>query len=162
MDLPKESDLSKKMDKKNVTIEKGDLLKNNSQYICHQTNTKTTQGKGLSYAMFKAFPWSDVYTDNKNSRTPGTIEVRGDGKKERFVVAMYAQRYPGPPKWANDTVEMREAWFRTCLELIEGLKPTSVAFPKQIGCGLAGGNWEHYVGFIEKGLSCKVTICSLD
>ncbi len=164
--------IPEKMDKKSVTIKKGDLLKNDSQYICHQTNTKTTKGKGLSEAMFKGFPWSDVYTsrgvytDNKD-RTPGTIEVRGDGKDKRFVVAMYAQRYPGPPKWANDTVEMREAWFQQCLGLVETLKSTSdkpktVAFPERIGCGLAGGDWNHYLAYIEEELSCKVTICSLD
>jgi hypothetical protein len=149
------------MDEKQCSIKKINLLDDNSQYICHQTNTKTTKGKGLSLAMFRTFPWSDVYTDNK-TRTPGTIEVRGNGKDKRFVIAMYAQRYPGPSKWPNDTNGMREAWFKKCLEEIQALKPESVAFPKQIGCGLAGGNWDHYLGFIKDGLSCKVTICSIN
>ena len=47
---------------------------------------------------------------------------------------------------------MREGYFKRCLGLIgdkiEGLE--SIAFPWQIGCGLAGGEWKVYEGMIKE------------
>ena len=66
---------------------------------------------------------------------------------------MYAQYEPGKPsRSGEDSQEMREAWFRRCLgligERIEGLE--SIAFPWQVGCGLAGGDWKAYEGMIKE------------
>ena len=40
----------------------------------------------------------------------------------------------------------REAWFRACLQQIGGMpgRPRSIAFPYQVGCGMAGGSWPAY------------------
>ena len=66
---------------------------------------------------------------------------------------MYAQYEPGKPsRSGEDSQEMREAWFRRCLgligERIQGLE--SIAFPWQVGCGLAGGDWKVYEGMIKE------------
>ena len=65
---------------------------------------------------------------------------------------MYAQYEPGKPsKYGDDSLEMREGWFKRCLTLIgeriRGLE--SIAFPWQIGSGLAGGDWNVYEGMIK-------------
>jgi hypothetical protein len=70
------------------------------------------------------------------------------------VINMFAQwemggpgRYnrvrPAPP---SDSARVREEWFQQCLHAIMALdrKPASIAFPYEIGCGLAGGNWPRY------------------
>ena len=50
----------------------------------------------------------------------------------------------------RDTPEEREQWFQQCLdELGKNKKYQNLAFPYKIGCGLAGGNWNHYLPMIE-------------
>jgi hypothetical protein len=79
--------------------------------------------------------------DVRNRPTTATTTAQAQGFG---VINMFAQLGPGRPK-PRDTVAQREAWFLSCLQEIsqlEGLK--SIAFPYQVGCGLAGGNWERY------------------
>ena len=54
------------------------------------------------------------------------------------------------PDGYEDTQEEREQWFKECLETLgENKKYQNLAFPYKIGCGLAGGNWDHYLPMIE-------------
>ena len=88
----------------------------------------------------------------------GTIDVRRPpaGGKGPAVINMFAQwemgapdKYkrvqPAPP---SDSAPTRERAFKECLEKISQLpadsKPCSIAFPHEIGCGLAGGAWVKY------------------
>ncbi len=122
----------------------GDLLKAKEQYICHQCNCVTLKSKGLSHYMFDRYPYANTYKRNVK-RQFGTIDVNGDGKEERYVINMYSQYYPGRNKWGKN----REGAFKRCLFQISQLKPESVAFPYNIGCGLAGGKWSTYKEMIE-------------
>ncbi len=119
----------------------GDILDCNETYIVHQCNCVTVTAAGLAYHIFKRFPESDVYHNNPRKRIPGTIEIRGR------VIALYGQHNPGIGAFN----EPREMWFKECLdELDKYLKPgDTVAFPFQIGCGLACGNWNNYYKMIE-------------
>ena len=79
-----------------------------------QCNCTSKGYKGLSKSIVETFPHANFY-DRKNNSEPGAIEVRGDKKKkERFVVALYAQRNPGKAGKA-DTEKMRQKWFKSCL-----------------------------------------------
>lgn len=48
----------------------------------------------------------------------------------------------------GDSAQTRERAFKECLEKIGTLpadsKPCSIAFPHEVGCGLAGGSWVKY------------------
>lgn len=128
---------------------KSNLLDSRAQLIAQQCNCTSKNAKGLSQAIIEKFPYADFYTDRSEPSTPGTIELRG-GSGERWVVAMYAQVYPGGPR-ENDTTEDRMLWFQLCLDniaIIHGLK--SIAFPSRIGCGLAQGSWEDYEAMLVK------------
>jgi O-acetyl-ADP-ribose deacetylase (regulator of RNase III) len=127
----------------------GDILDCKSQVIAHQANCVSKEAGGLAKFIFKKFPWADTYSKredvNCESDKPGTITVLGNGKDQRYVINMYAQFYPGKAQFGNDTKEKRIEFFQTCLDKIakvNGLR--SIAFPYQIGCGLAGGVWETY------------------
>jgi len=122
-----------------------------AQIIAQQCNCKSKRGAGLSKDIAEKFPFADFYSSRKDDSRPGTIEVRGDHKKkERFVMALYAQKSPGKAK-GNDDAEQREEWFAECLDRIprKYKKLKSIAFPRGIGCGLAGGNWENYEKIIR-------------
>jgi hypothetical protein len=89
---------------------------------------------------------------------PGCVSLHGNGaggSSSRGVVNLFGQRYPGPPKDANgDGKRQREQWFAQALQAL-GAHPSvqgqhiSLAFPCEIGCGLAGGDWVVYQRMIE-------------
>jgi len=139
---------------------KGDITElDDVKYICHQCNCVSTgKSAGLAKFIFDKFPYANTYRkrDPENARTrskPGTIEIMGDGSKfKRYVINLYAQYYPGLPQYETDSVTKREEWMKQCLAQIYNMrdKLESIAFPKKIGCAIAGGNWDHYYGFIKK------------
>ena len=58
---------------------------------------------------------------------------------------------PPPELGVQDSTEQRELWFEHCLDEISQHNPTlrSIAFPENIGCGLAGGRWSRYKAMTE-------------
>ena len=96
---------------------------------------------------------------------PGTIDVRHPpplSNNSPMVINMFAQwelgpalkynRVPCPAIYGSDSSANRVTWFQNCLDSISNLggeKPASLAFPFEIGCGLAGGKWPEYEAMIE-------------
>lgn len=133
---------------------KGNLLTAPEQYICHQTNCISNKAAHLAYDVFKAFPHANIYAARAAPDKPGTIIVRGDGDKQRLIINMLAQHYPGRPQLMNaatDSSKIREQYFYDCLVAISKLPNLqSIAFPMGIGCGAAMGNWEHYLEMLTR------------
>lgn len=134
-----------------IKIVNGNLLDAEEEYICHQCNCCSTFSKGLSYHIFNKFIYANTYQyrtkDPSTRSTPGTIDILGDANKK--IVNMYSQFYPGPSKYQNDTSEKRKQWFINCLEEIKKININLIAIPYNIGCGLAGENWEEYFSILE-------------
>lgn len=128
----------------------GDLLEATEEYIAHQCNCVTKRGMGLSGDISRKFPYADPYSPH-SLKNPSTIKIYTHIDHPKFI-GMFAQYYPGKPKVSSDidTVSNRENWFLDCLHQIGQLKPASVAFPYKIGCGLAGGDWEHYLTMLRE------------
>ncbi len=134
-------------------IVQGNLFDSDARYICHQCNCVTTIGAHLAASMFKRFPYADIYAERnhsvpKDETTLGNIVIRGDGESKRFVVNLLGQYYPGKSRFSagiRDGHITREEAFQSCLEKISQIENLhSVAFPWMIGCGAAGGDWQHY------------------
>lgn len=118
-----------------------------TKYIAHQCNCVSYGAAGLAKELFSRFPYSNIYANRKTEdHIPGDILIRGRrSREERLIINMLAQLYPGPPKYNNDSAEMREKYFLLCLEKIKNINDLqSIGFPFGIGCGLAGGNWDNY------------------
>ena len=72
-------------------------------------------------------------------------------------INMFAQWNLGKPvddpDASLDSAEARKVMFRKCLDKISELtaqeRPKSIMFPKGIGCGLAGGNWDDFEAMIK-------------
>lgn len=127
----------------------GDLLESDAQYICHQCNCISKDAAGLAYTLFNRFPYANIYKDRTVSDVPGTIKIRGNGEDQRYIINMLAQFYPGRIGYEKDSKESRETYFKSCLDQISQLDNLkSIAFPWLIGCGIAGGDWEHYYKMI--------------
>ena len=120
------------------------LLDAPTRYIAHQCNCCSQKAKGLAKSIFDKYP--DASYPKQMQRNPGAISVHNDR-----VINCYAQWVPGKPV-QNDTAEMRLDWFHQCLSCITRIPGIqSIAFPYQIGCGLAGGNWDvDYYPLLER------------
>lgn len=145
-----------------------DLLQSKAKLIVHQCycSSKSKNAKGLAADIFKKFPYSNVYLKREKDSAPGTIEVRGGKGYGRWICAMYSQINPGPPKEnTKDSKSKRLEYFGFALEFISKIKNLgSVAFPRYIGCGLGGGDWEDYekkiISFAESNPDIAVLIVS--
>lgn len=132
----------------------GNLLDCPSPVICHQLNCVTNHAKGLAKGVFTTFPYANVYATNIHDRTLGEIIVCAppESTPGPTVIGLCAQHYPGKPRSKNQRI-VREKAFAQCLEKLgDWLREKNidkVGFPYEIGCGLAGGNWETYARLIQ-------------
>eukprot|EP00040_Diaphanoeca_grandis_P039976 m.260805 g.260805 ORF g.260805 m.260805 type:complete len:227 (-) comp40668_c0_seq1:103-783(-) len=133
----------------------GDLLRATEQYIVHQCNCTSKSGRGIAKTIFQQWPHADVYRERAQkgvTHSLGTIVVRGGTAGRRGVINLFGQHSPGKPRpTGSDTPASRLKAFENCLEEMKdivGLE--SVAFPFQIGSGLAGGHWPSYEKAINK------------
>lgn len=145
-------------------IRDGNLLDAKETCICHQCNCVSHIARGLASELFEKYPYANTYYGRNatNSNLPGTVDVCGASEwhqnvpppgpvgieiGSRIVMNMYAQRYPGIPKYDNDTADNRVLWFKECLKKIAALKniaSCSLAFAHGIACGYGGGDWAVY------------------
>lgn len=138
----------------------GDITKVKTKYIAHQCNCISQKASGLAKTLFEVFPWCNIYSERVpiNHRDfhpdcPGAISVHGNGKNQRYIINMLGQLWPGRPKYPRDKIDgykAREEYFKQCIKEITKIENLeSIAFPVNIGCGFAGGNWTIYKKSIE-------------
>jgi len=138
-----------------LKIINGNLLDSDCQYIAHQCNCYSRRGAGLASAIFKAFPWADVYSNRtergNDAGLYGSISVHGDPKQgQRYVINIYGQLKPGKPSPGRDSAASRlEAFSKALDQIAEAPELKSIGFPHGIGCGLAGGDWNKYRRLLE-------------
>ncbi len=129
-------------------IKEGNILNATEDYIMHQTNCLTTNAAGLAAALFKKFPYANIY----KTRLSGKKDRVGTIKIIQNIIHCFGQYYPGKPKY-REQEKKRYRWFLNCLKLIESTfknNTVSIAYPYKIGCGMAGGNWDLYYDAIKK------------
>lgn len=144
-----------------IEIITGDLLESKEKYIAHQCNCLTQSSAGTAKAIFDKFPYANTYQyrvrdengQTTNIDTPGTINILGDGQEQRYIINMFAQYYPGKPKFPKSTLDgstVRLNYFYKCLLRVAKIANLeSIAFPWGIGCQLGGGDWNKYLGQIS-------------
>jgi O-acetyl-ADP-ribose deacetylase (regulator of RNase III) len=137
------------------------ILHSDYQYIAHQCNCVSKNSAGLAKSIFEKYPYSNIYQNREKNDSPGNIIISGNGDDQRYIINMLSQFYPGTPKY--ETYEQRLGWFKSCILKISEIKNIKeIAFPFNIGCGLAGGKWEDYenlISFLDN--YCEVFICKI-
>ena len=128
---------------------KGDLLTHyKTNYLVHQCNCKTTTSIGLANTIFRKFPNTNTYSGD-HIRNPGEIDII------KPIINLYGQIFPGRANAIlDDSREDRLNYFKQGLTQIyqelddvddvDDLETINLAFPKYIGCGLAGWVWDNY------------------
>lgn len=135
-----------------IKIISGNLLDAREKYIAHQCNCLSKKSAGIAKFIFDKYPYSNTYFNRVEPDITGAIKILGNGLDKRYVINMFAQYYPGQPEYTSnlDSVKAREKYFHQCLLKISKINNLeSIAFPYGIGCGLAQGNWDYYLGTIE-------------
>lgn len=157
-----------------IEIITGDILDATEKYILHQTNCVSTGGAaGVAKSIFEKYPYANCYADRVKQSKPGTIDIRGNGNDQRFIINLHGQVYPGSSKYAFlelDGAEIRESYFYEGLLYVTKINSLeSIALPWKIGCGLGGGNWDNYLeilnsfaDFVNKKQGTKVVIYRRD
>ena len=122
----------------------GDLLESDCEYICHQVNCQGKMGSGIAKQIRNK--WKAVYDMYMNVASPsqlGHIQkvfVKDLKINMRCVVNMFAQEHYG---YDGRRYTSYDAFWNCLHELKEKTpKGKSIGFPKGIGCGLGGANWE--------------------
>lgn len=146
-----------------VNYVKGNLLDSDCDYICHQVNCRGAMNSGIAKQIRER--WPEVYHqylgrhyryDDPDDQL-GDIDIVRTGD-EHNIINIYSQ---GDYGYGDARYTSYDA-FSDALYEIKLKIPiyASIGFPKNIGCGLGGGNWKVISALIEEilGYTRKVYI----
>lgn len=133
-----------------LDIVTGDLMEAKEQYIAHQCNCVSHYAAHLAKTMFTRFPHADIYSKRISPSEMGSIVIRGDGINNRYVINMLAQYYPGKPRNTDSAANRFTNFYKCLIEISKIPNMESIAFPWQIGCGSAAGNWDDYLKVLTR------------
>jgi|SRR6185436_3945389 len=136
-----------------IEVISGNILECKERYIAHQCNCLTQHSAGTAKNIFDKYPHANTYKSRSEPSKLSSIEILGDGIDNRFIINMYAQYYPGKPKYPESKLDgtiARQKYFYQCLLQISKIPNLeSIAFPYKIGCNLGGGDWNYYYGVLN-------------
>lgn len=142
---------------------KGDLIKlakeGKFDVISHGCNCQTIMGAGIALEMVNNFDCHTFPLEHKrykgNYNKLGQVDWDFIDEHNLFVVNSYTQYNPGP----NLDYEALTLCMRKINSIFKGKK---IGLP-QIGCGIAGGNWDLVKLIIQEELKdCDVTVVIYD
>lgn len=134
----------------NVLEYRGDLLTTNVSAIAHQCNCVSKNAAGLAKAIFDAYPAANRYRFNPRPHMYGAWEaVEVQDAPFDIILNLYTQLNPGRPSIGigqDGRVDRLLTFARTLGGYLSTVPPlvTSIAFPRFLGSGLAGGEWDDY------------------
>lgn len=147
-----------------VKYVKGNLLDSGCDYICHQVNCQGVMNSGIAKQIRERWPevyafyrdrWEKTYHAGQAGGLYATDIMLGSidivalhDNTGRQVINMYSQArygYDGSRFTSYDA-------FAKALEKIRMSTSynDTIGFPKNIGCGLGGGNWKVISALIEE------------
>ena len=117
--------------------------------------------RNLSVVADRGVPGTCILTEitsNNDSNCRYVASILGQWRPSK-VTTSYSNIYP--ESIPRETMKQREIWFQKGLIDLETKLSekssqnelnncNSIAFPYLIGCGLAGGNWENFLHYIEE------------
>ncbi len=125
----------------------GDLLKANSGIICHQVNCKGVMGAGVAKQIKDSLLCGEDFARYQRlCKARGRDHLGGiffcrEKNGTRFIANLFGEDIPTGTGIDTD-YDALEKCLRKVRDTANELKCT-VAIPGYIGCGLAGGDWNH-------------------
>lgn len=138
---------------------KGNLLDSDCDYICHQVNCQGVMRSGIAKQIRER--WPEVYEEyqdhcdgwfspgDERRSLLGSIDIITVwGAPEKSVINMYSQQYYG---YDGTRYTSYDAFDNALHEIKSKVSlGATIGFPKNIGCGLGGGNWKVISTLIEE------------
>lgn len=129
---------------------RGDLLQAKQKIIAHQVNCKGVMGSGVAKQIKDKYPIA--YKKYKVfCRAEGADVLMGRAipvyDNNKYIFNLFAQEEYGRD---GRRYTSYDALFNCFSELNRLARGESVAIPKNIGCGLGGGDWDIVHKIIEK------------
>ncbi len=133
--------------------------------ICHQVNCKGVMGSGLALHIRKHFP--DLYIEykikcenNKSSKVMlGEVLYYPVKHQECYftIANIFGQDDFGRKGRYTDYNALEKAFkaIRHCAQPTKTHKATTIRIPRNMGCGLGGGEWKTVFKIIDKELVQK-------
>ena len=134
-----------------VKIVDGDILQAKENIIAHQVNCQGVMGSGIAKQIKDKYPnvfspYRKFFVNNKFTALGKCQIVKAEDNK--YIANLFGQYKYGRDKQYTDYKALEEALFS--LKVSAKDHNLSVAIPYNIGCGLAGGNWETVYKIIEE------------
>lgn len=134
---------------------KGNLLdmadKGHFNAIAHGANCFSTMGAGIAKQIKERYPKAFL-ADNRDRRIPrerlGDLSMVLVGPSNFLLFNLYTQYNPGP----NLDYSALELSLRKMAMVLKLTTNVKIGLP-QIGCGIAGGDWERVKEIIQRVLS---------
>lgn len=154
-----------------IEFVKGNLLDSDCSYICHQVNCQGVMGAGVAKQI--SDKWPQVFVSyyekckviasyNQPARINlGNIQIVAlyddfyATNSHQFVINMFAQEYYGNQGRFTSYDAFWECLWNIYVNCQKG---STIAFPKGIGCGLGGANWNIIYSMIEEVLGDEFKI----
>lgn len=145
-----------------IKEERGDLLSNSARIRCHQVNCRGVMGAGLAKQVKEKYP--EVFAQYKALCDFYGSALLGHTQfiichDNTIVANMFAQDDCGTDKVQTDMGALDDCLAQVsafCFRV--GEKP---AFPKLLGCGLAGGDWNQVYELIRQNFDFKGAGCTI-
>ena len=138
-----------------VKIIHGNLItafeKGHINFMAHCCNMQNVMGAGIAKQIKQSYPFAYTtdcawYRSNENKREFSHISVARI-EINRYVINVYGQRYYG-----TKTKQLDEEYLRIGLTQLAAITDYAdvIGLPYNMGCGLAGGNWNDVYKIIEE------------
>lgn len=137
----------------------GNLFDSKAEVLCHQVNTFGVMGAGIAAEVKKRFP--GVYEEYKKtcelykimgrSKEGKALVLKTGNEKDQYIANLFGQK-----DWMTE-YSLLESALRDLLWWMETHGKKYVAFPYNMSCGLASGNWNIVRAMIE-GIFCDTGI----
>lgn len=135
-----------------LKVIKGNLLDMKEGVICHQVNCQQVAGAGLALQIRKK--WDSWYHEfTRYSGRLGHVHFY-EADDALWVASLYAQSYYGTSKRHTNYAALGSS----LLELRTCLASHTIYFPKGMGCGLGGGDWNIVEQIIEDALPDAIIV----
>lgn len=125
---------------------KGDLLKSDCDMFCHQVNYFGAMDAGIALQIKNQFPNTyeryNEYCKSINNKTSLLGSIYVVKENDKYIVNLFGQR-----DWKTSYTHLKQAIIKTYLFAKEN--NLKVGFPKNIGCGLACGDWNIVYDIIK-------------
>ena len=138
---------------------KGDILNIDSDVIVQQVNCQGVMGSGLAKQIRDKYPvvYEEYKEYCKNVKPEELLGFHQIVKVEdsKFVVNIFSQLHYGRSKHIVYTnYEALERAINIVIIKLDMSNAKSIAFPKNIGCGLANGDWNKVYQIIKRASAC--------